>query len=238
MNEHDLHNRIQQNVLERLKRGVPMRSRAYFIVRLTVLAITSLLVLALTAYVLSFIVFSLHESGEQLLLGFGLRGVQTFLILFPWLPAIVDVLLIVFLDWLLQGFAFGYRVPLLVLFCVTLAASGVIAAVINGTAFNGHLLDLADRGDLPILGQAYENIRGSHRDAGVFRGTITMIDGDQVTITHDDQDHDADDGTQNIVLPPGYATSSLSIGERVFVLGTPTGPVVQADGMEEMSPDQ
>lgn len=239
MNERDLQLEIQNKVLERLKRGgVLMRSRWYFVGRIALSAAVSLLVLALSAYIISFIVFSLHESGEQFLLGFGARGVQTFLALFPWLPALADVALVVFLELLLQGFKFGYRVSLLTLFCIVLAASGMLAAAINLTPFNLQLLGLADRGDLPVIGQAYEDIRSSHRDAGIFRGAITATSGNEITISHDDGDHDEDDGTWNVILPPGYATSTLSVGERVYVLGTPSGPIVQAEGMEEMSPGQ
>jgi TM2 domain-containing membrane protein YozV len=238
MNEHDQQLKIRENVLGRVKRGVPMRSRAYFVARVAASAIVSVAVLAISAYVLSFIAFSVHESGEQFLLGFGGRGIQTFLVLFPWLPAIVDIALIIFLEWLLQGFKFGYRLPLIALFAVVLIASAAIAAAIYITPFNGQLLDMADRGQLPVIGHAYEEIRDSHQGAGVFRGTVTAIDSDQITIGHNDGDHDADDGSWNVVLPPGYSTSTLSIGERVYVLGTPSGPVVHADGMEELSPDQ
>jgi TM2 domain-containing membrane protein YozV len=235
MNENDVQ-KLQRNVLERVKRGVPMRSRAYFVGRIFATAATAVLVLAVSAYVFSFIAFSLHESGEQFLLGFGSRGIQTFFVLFPWIPAIADILLIVLLEWLLQGFRFGYRIPLLTLFLVALILSGALALAINATPLNDQLLDLADRGQLPLIGPAYEGIRSSHRNADVFRGSITAIDGTEVTISHNDNDHDADDGTWVVALPPGYATTSLSVGEQIIVLGTPNGPVIQADGMEEMGP--
>ncbi|MDR3571671.1 MAG: hypothetical protein P4L81_05780 [Candidatus Pacebacteria bacterium] len=235
MNEQDLQKRIRENVLERVKR-VPIRSRAYFIARIALSAIVSLFVLALSAYVLSFIAFSLHESGEQFLLGFGIRGIQTLFVLFPWVPTIADILLVIFLEWLLQGFKFAYRIPLITLFAVVFTMSGVLAAGIYSTPLNGQLLGLADRGNLPLIGQAYEDIHNSHHDAGVFRGTITAITGDQITVSHNDYDRDLDDRALTIALPAGYATSTLSIGEQVFVLGTPNGPVVQADGMEEMPP--
>ncbi len=155
MNENDLQQKIREKVLERIKRGVPMRSRAYFVVRAAASAVVSLLVLALSAYILSFITFSVHESGEQFLLGFGGRGLQTFFVLFPWLPTTLDIVLILFLEWLLQGFRFGYRLSLATLFGAVLVISTVAAALISATPFNGQLLGLADRGRLPIIGQVY-----------------------------------------------------------------------------------
>jgi len=226
-------------VLERLRRGdLRMRSRTYFIGRVVLAGALSLFVLLISAYVLSFIAFSIHESGEKFLLGFGVRGVETFFALFPWLATLVDVALIFILEWLLQSFKFGYRISLLLLFGVIVVTSGLVASAIALTPLHMSLLGMADRNDLPVVGEMYEGVRGSHEGQGVFRGTITSIQGNEITITHNDGDHDADDGTRQIIVPAGYSTSTLSIGGRVYVFGAATGTIIQAYGIEPLSPDQ
>lgn len=234
-----LQQRIRKNVIERIERGeVSMRSRAYFVVRVALAAAVALLVLVLSAYILSFVVFSIHESGEQFLLGFGARGILVFLALFPWLTLAVDIALIFFLEWLLQSFKFGYRSSLLALFGVAATFSVVVAALIGLTPAHGYLLKMADRGDLPIVGRLYRSIRDSHEDRGVFRGTITGIQGDRITIAHDDHDHDADDGTRIVILPEDYSTTTFGVGERVYVFGTPGSTTIQAYGVNRLSSDQ
>lgn len=239
MNNDNLQKKIEQKVLERLRGGkIAMRSRAYFATRVTLTIAVSLLILMCSAYILSFIAFSIHESGEQFLLGFGGRGIRTFFALFPWLALLADIALILFLEWLLQKFKFGYRISLLALFGAAAAASALIAFAIGLTPLHGNLLDLADRGNLPVLREMYEGIRDSHRDQGVLRGTIISIQGNRIVITHDDRDHDADDGTRTVILPVGYSTTMFSIGERVYVFGAAASTTIQAYGVNQLSPDQ
>lgn len=239
MNTDTLEQRIRQKVIDRVERGgVTMRSRAYFVARAGAAIAVSVLVLLLSAYVLSFIVFSIHESGEQFLLGFGRRGVQTFFTLFPWTILGVDIASIAFLEWLLQSFKFGYRISLLALFGAIVLVSILLASTINLTPLHGDLLERADHGNLPIIGEMYERIRDSHGDEGVFRGTIAAIQGNQITIMHDDNDHDADDGTRIVILPTGYSTTTFSVGERVYVFGRAGSTTVEAYGLNRLSPDQ
>ncbi len=238
MSEHNRQQEIQQNVLARIRGGAAhMHSRSYFVGRVAVTITAAILSLSLSTFVLSFILFSIHESGEQFLLGFGTRGAATFIGLFPWVPLMVDITLWFLLEWLLQGFKIGYRFSLLSIFLVLLVSSTVLAVVVNLTPLHGMLLNRADRGQLPIIGGMYESIRDSHQAQGIFRGTVTLIDGNTIVITHDDTDHDRDDGTQTVVVPDGQA-STISVGSREYVFGSFDGRVVQAYGVQTLSPGQ
>jgi len=241
MNEHNSQLEIQKKVFERIRGGgaAHMHSRTYFVARIALTAAVALLTLAVSAFVLSFIVFSIHESDEQFLLGFGSRGVATFFALFPWLSLVADILLLLLLEWLLQGFKIGYRFSLLSVFIGVLAVSTVLAVVVDLTPLHKTLLDRADSGRLPVGGEMYESIRDSHQDQGVFRGTVTSVQGSQFVITHSDGDHDADDGTQTVIVPPDVALDfSLHVGDRVYVLGSLTNGVVQARGIGVLTADQ
>ena len=238
MSEHDIQQEIQSKVLERIRGGkTHMRSRAYFVARIVVTAAVALLALAVSAFVLSFIIFSIHASGEAFLLGFGARGIFTFFALFPWLSLIFDIALLIMLEWLLQGFRFGYRVSLLTMFVVVFAASALLGVLTELTPLHSTLLDRADRGGLPLIGEAYESIRDSHQDKGVYRGTVASVAGDQIVVMHNDGDHDPDDGTWACDLPP-ESGATLRIGDRIYVFGTKVGNVVQALGFQKLSPDQ
>jgi len=237
MNDQNLQQEIQQKVLERIKSGkVRMHPRAYFVVQIIVTLAVAVLALALSVFVLSFIIFSIHGSGEQFLLGFGSRGVATFLMLFPWVMLIIDLAIIFLLEWLLQGFKLGYRISLLSVFLGVFILSALLAVIVDLTPIHQVLLGRADEGDLPIIGQLYESIRDSHEGQGIFRGTIVSIQGNEITITHNDGDHDADDGTRTVILPQD--APQLQIGDRVYVYGNGSGDQIQAYGIELLSPDQ
>lgn len=234
MNDQFTHD-IQQKVLARVHRGeVQVRPRIYFVLRIAALITLALLALVLSAFVLSFIAFSIHESGEDLLLGFGGRGIFTFITLFPWVELLLDILVVLALEWVLQGFRFGYRVSLATLFGTVLAGSAVLAVAFYFAPVHSLLLDRADQGELPFLGDIYEQVHDSHADQGVFRGTVTSIQGNTIIISHDDHDHDVDDGTRTVALPPNHPP--LSVGDKVYVFGSPNGQEVRADGVGRLPP--
>jgi len=214
-----------------------MRPKYYFVLRLVSTITIGFLTLIVSVFVVSFVLFSVHESGEAFLLGFGKQGILTFISLFPWALVVVDIALVVFLEWLLRGFKFGYRFSLLAIFIGIFLLSIVLGVIVNFTPLHQTLLGEADRGALPFGNDVYESLRDSHANQGIFRGTITSINGNQIVITHNDGDFDADDGTRTITLP---STNSLSfkINDRVYVFGTSTDKTVGAYGIKKLSPEQ
>jgi hypothetical protein len=237
MNKDNLEQNIQKNVLEKIRRGrVHIRPKAYFIARLGFTIFITLLALIISAFVVSFVAFTVHESGEQFLLGFGWQGVLTFFLLFPWVSLLLDIAILFFLEWLLQGFKLGYRISLLTIFIGIFACSSVFGIVISFTPLHQVLLDKADKGTLPIIGEIYESVRDSHTGQGVFKGTITSMQGNKIVIFHDDKDHDEDDGTRTVVLPQSYPP--LHVGDRVYVFGSFSNGEITARGVNMLSPNQ
>ena len=229
---------IKGNVFEKIHKGEAlMRPRIYFITRTVLLAVISVIALTLAMFVLSFAFFSIHESGEQFLLGFGQRGLLAFITLFPWLPFLLTLVLILLLDYLLRYFKFGYRVSVLEIFLIALAVVMIAGVGINYTPLHSILLDTADRNGLPFLAPLYEKIHDSHQEQGVFRGVISSIHSNEFFITHDDKDSDTDDGTSTIVVPAGFDTATLHVGERVYIAGTLVQGVVDAYGIQEFTTD-
>ncbi len=238
MNEETTQQEIQKNVLARIKSGdTHMRSRLFFVVRVAATIAAAAIALIFSGLVLSFIIFSVRESGEQFLLGFGSRGIVTFFALFPWLAFALAIAALFVLEWLLQGFKFGYRISLLSIFLVACVVSASFAALVNLTPLHGVLLGRADKDSLPVIGEMYETVRDSHANQGVFRGTIMAIQGKVIFITLSDRDRDADDVAWTVSLPPGN-TEPLSVGDRVYVLGTSTGTSVEAYSIEKFAPLQ
>ena len=237
MNKTHLELQIQNGVLEKIRAGqVHMRPRIYFVARLMLTLLVAILALVISALVVSFVFFSVHESGEQFLLGFGSRGILTFLLLFPWASLLLDIVTLLVLEWLLQSFKFGYRISLLAVFLGIFACSTILGILVTLTPLHSVLLNQADQGVLPVIGEMYESIRDSHADRGIFRGSIRSIQGNKIVLVHDDRDHDSDDGMQTIILPANYPP--LNVGDRVYVFGSPSGGVIQAQGIKKLSPEQ
>jgi hypothetical protein len=227
---------IKTKVLDKIEKGdVHKRPKAYFIAQVLLITLLCVMGAALSIFILSFMIFSFYQSGEQFLLGFGTQGVITFFALFPWMLLILDILLFVFIEWLLRYFKFGYRIPVVwgLLGILGIALFGGI--IVSLTSLHSTLLQKADQDGLPIIGELYESIHASHSGQGVFRGTIKSIQGNQFVIFHNDRDRDVDDGILSVIVPSGFDLASLAVGEKVYVAGIASSGTIQAYGIGELS---
>ena len=228
---------IQHAVLEKIRSGsVKKLPHAYFMFRVVATLLVSVLLLIISSFVISFVLFSFYVSGQQFLLGFGLEGIIVFLKLFPWGLCILDIALLFLLEWLLQGFKFAYRIPLLNIFLGIVGASILIGVLINTTPLHTLLLQRADQNNLPILGGAYEHIFDPHEDQGVCHGIVTSVgttsDPAEFVIQHNDVDHDQDDGIFIVTPVPDTMLPPVHIGDRVLVFGVLSQGHIQAHNVQ------
>jgi hypothetical protein len=214
----------QDTILKQIENGtLCMRPRILFTLRFLAVLGTALVVLLLSSYVGSLILFSLEEGGEELLLGFGMRGVLTFLALFPWRLLLVDIVAIVVLRFLLQGLRPIYRFSFSTVLLVLGIASVLLALLISSTPLHRFLLERALTDELPLIGGLYNDLHTPDESQGEFRGTIIRIEGRTLIIAHDDGDHDADDGVRIITVPESADMATFTIGEEVYVAGEEFG---------------
>lgn len=151
---------IKSLVLEQIQTGkINMRSRFYFVFEVVSMIAVAVLTFIISSLLISFIVFSLIASGKLFLFGFGMRGFIMFFFLFPWPLLIVEIMLVVLLEWLIKRFKFGYSTSLSRLVSVILFASIVVGIAINITPFHSALLRRAEQRKLPIIGDYYRDIR-------------------------------------------------------------------------------
>jgi hypothetical protein len=229
-------------ILEKIKSGkVNMRPKYYFMLRLVALAVTIFITFLLSAFIVSYVIFSINAGGEINLLAFGPRGLYHFILTLPWLILVVDVLLIVFLDWLLKGFRFGYNSSILFLFVVTMVSITALATLINYTSFHRKLMRRAENNTLPIGGGFYMGIRMSHGNQGIFRGQIVSIESTSTFyMKHNDLDSDTDYHVIEVVTPQNsdVFTLFLAPGDEVFIAGDKTSTGIRAYGIRKLTAAQ
>lgn len=224
---------IKNKVLEKIKKGdIHIRPKIYFVVQVVLVISVGILAIIASAFVLSFAFFSIYQSGELFLLGFGLRGLMTFLGLFPWLILILAGLLVFIFEWLMRHFKFNYRLPILYTSIIAVFLISILGLLISISPFHNNLLNQADRKELPFLGNLYENIRKPNEVKGEFKGVVVSISTSTLNITHDDLDNDTDDGTRTVNIPKGYDVQKLHIGDKVYVAGDESSDKINAYGLE------
>ena len=226
---------MKEKLLERIRGGeLTMRPRAYFTIKIVILGLVAIAILVVSVSILNFISFSLRLNGHDSLLRFGPQGALLFLQLFPWMLLITDIVLVVFLEWLVRQFRFGSKIPILYLLAGILIATVSVGLVIDrGTTFNDTFLDRADQHRLPgPFGDYFEGARRSPSpDSGMCKCTVTAIKGNILSA----EDIDVGTTTHLTIIVPfddsHATTSSLSVGDVVFIAGIRHGNTIEAFGI-------
>ena len=136
MNENNNHNQINESslrdikshVLQQIQAGkISMKPKFHHLLKIISLVVVACFTLLISSFLVSFIVFSIVESGKLFLLGFGARGFLIFFFLFPWSLLVIEIAFIILLEWLIKKFKFGYRSSLTTLILVILCISILIS---------------------------------------------------------------------------------------------------------------
>lgn len=222
---------LREQVLAKIQtEKVTMRPRIFFMLKLSSLVGVALVVLVLSVSILSYILFSIRASSAASLVYFGPSGWWAFIQFFPWWLLLADLGSIILLQWMLRQFRFGYRSPILYLLVGLVVVVGGTSVFLDQHRFNDQaLLGARDR-HVPLIGGFYDQgKRPPGPREGGCRCTITAILGNTLQVL----DIDPDKSTPyTIVLPAGTATSSLYVGEVIFVGGHAHGNTIDAYGVD------
>ena len=218
-------NNLKNAILEKIKSGeVKMRPKAYFIVKVGSLMLVAFLTFVVSVLLISYTLFSLHVGGQIFLLGFGARGFYEFLIVFPWILVLIDLALLLFFDYLMKKFKFGYGSPIVYLFLGSIGLIIIFGVLLNLTSFHRGLLDRAEHKHLPFMGGFYNDLKQSHKEYGIFQGQIVSLATSSFSFQYIDNDPETDDPIVNVYIPAGFNIESiLSSGDEVFVAGDMIG---------------
>jgi len=226
---------IKDKVLEQIHAGrVHMHSRTYFVARISAIVGTAIAVFLVAIFFASFVMFALNESGHVSLLTFGPRGLSIFFSLFPWLIIGFVVALLILLEFILRSFKFGYRIPIMRVFGAVAGFAVIASILVFVSPLHSQLLEIADNDALPVIGELYKVTHISHAEQGVFRGVVTSSASSSFTISHDDLNRDADDGTW-VVSPAKTDSHNIpKVGDDVYVAGDIEGNVIHAYGIQKL----
>jgi hypothetical protein len=232
------HKNIKDELMERIRSGtVEMHSSSYFALRVGALFFCVVLALIISVFIFNFIFFSFRLSEQSELLGFGPRGLLFFLLIFPWKLLVLDGALLFAAERLLRQFRLGYRhsvsallLSLLILTC----AFGF--ALDRGTSLNDDMLERAHHHVLGPAGEFYEAApRPWSLESGVCKCVIDEVSTSSVVAHH----LGATSTVLYLIFPKGFATTSVHVGDVLFIAGDRDGDSIEVFGVHEhVSPQQ
>ena len=224
-----------QNILEQIRKNeLTLTSKTYFRLRFAAFICVVVAVLVVSAFLSSFILFTIQASGQASLIGFGPAGWQVFLVLFPWGLSALEIGLIILLQRLLRSFRFGYKVPVLYLMGGVLLVMLASSFVIDKTPLHNLLLQQADKNQLPPpFGNLYEDARRLPPPGyGIFFGTITSITGNTLSIALLNPMDTSTTTAVTVIAPSGQTTVQEKVGDRIFIQGKIMHGQIQAQDIK------
>jgi hypothetical protein len=239
MNEDNTHN-LKERVLGKIQAGeVKMKPKMYFALQVILLGILAAATFAVSWLLVSYIFFTLRAGGYIYLLGFGTRGVYHFIMVFPWIILLIDMILLLIFDSLLKSFKFAYHSPVIYLFLGSLLVITLLASMVNFNSFHEVLLRRAEQQRLPIMGSLYAGIRRSNGRGGVFQGVVVELEGNTFEMRPYRQDEATNTPLIRVVFP-GHASTTqfLKVGDEVFVAGKALNNEIEAYGIGKISSKQ
>jgi hypothetical protein len=238
--------RVKNNVLDKIRSGeVKMHSKYIYFFKVSVIIALAVFVTFISSALISFIMFSVIVSGRLILLGFGFRGLVTFIITFPWLLLLIDLGLVVMLERLIKHFKFGYRTPLVYSIGAIVAANIIIGIVIYESPLHHTIARNARVHHIPVIGDTYRHVRLPPREFGVFRGVVTSMGTSSFVVQSINVDADSDADNQNgasttsirtVFVHPDIPFQNIIMkGDYVFVAGDIRGDDIFAFGLQKLS---
>jgi len=202
------------------KNQTKMRPHWYFLTRAVLVIIAAVMLFLLLLYVVSFIIFALHQDGGWFAANLGLSGWSLLFMALPWGLLLVSLILLLLLANLLKRYTFVYHQPvfyLLITFVVLVAFGGFFVAA---TSLHEGLSQYAEN-NIPVLGNIYTY--ETALPANVHRGEIIAFTNDGFLI----ENEFGTTSTVTVASGTGIAfPSNLNVGDIVLVFGPRQG-----DGM-------
>lgn len=227
---------IKDQILKKIESGeIHMKSKAYFVFRLGLLAVLIFLIFIVSTFLLSLVIFSINTNGNLFLLGFGAKGFYDFLLALPWFLLIINIGLILFLDQLLKSFKFGYKSSIMYLFIVTFIFITILSTLINLTSFHGNIAQRAQDKNLPLGGNGFYEGMAPRPYSGTFKGTVLFIEENTFDISYTRTRGASLELAKVVAMPNIEVGEFLKIGDTVFVAGTLYDGNITAYGIKKLN---
>lgn len=213
--------------MQRIADGKARMRPAWHFGLLTILwTLGILIVLFTTILLVSFIIFTMRQTGAMSAPAFGLRGLSPLLSAIPWLLVVFSGLGVLVLELLSRHFAFAYRKPLLRTLALIVGLAVIGGVLFARTPMHQRLFDRAARGGLPIAGPMYQRY-GFGADGAIHPGIITSLSGGVMTLSS----RRGASITVRITDATDVADDVLAVGRPVIVLGERDGASINALGI-------
>jgi len=151
MNEQDQNNKDRQDgqLLNKINSGeVKMRPRVYFVLRAALAVVGTIFLLAVSIFLISFLIFVVKGRGSGL-------NLHIFVSVFPWILLGAAVLIVLALSWILYNYSLAYRNPLIYVPLAVIALIILISVAMQLISFHERFERFSVRRRVPVFEMFY-----------------------------------------------------------------------------------
>lgn len=228
---HNQHSNTEDKILGDIKDGkIKMKPRLYFIAKGILLGFAFGILLLLTIYLASFIIFSIRISGIWFLPFFGNGHFSMILATLPWVLITLAILAIVTLEISAKKFRFVYQKP--IAYSLLAITSGILllGLLVGLSPFHARVFHGARQRSIPLLDPVYHRY-GSLEFQNVYNGIVSQIISPDFTII-------TPRGNTLTVTPPDNNTQIIEPGNFVIIIGKKENNHISADEMQIIEEDE
>lgn len=223
---------MQKKIMDTIADGdIKMKSRSYFLLRTSVWVIAGICLLLLAVYIASVIIFVMHRNGSWFVPGFGATGVWVFLRSFPWVLALLIVILLLLLELFIKKSTMVYRRPLVYSLAGLFAVAVIVGFFAARAPFHGILYERAQDGGLPVVRTMYHGpgmLKGHRPYVGEI--VVVRVNGFDM-MTYEKEAYEVT-FTQKTKIPK---MKVFRVGDVVVVMGEEDDGLITAFGVKPVS---
>lgn len=219
---------MKDKLIDTIKSGeVKMHSRGYFVARVIVTVIASVLLFLLIFFVATFIIFALQLNGGFYATGFGPSGWLIFLSALPWSLLLLSIALVLLLWILLRRYAIVYHQPFLYILLILIVVLSLAYFCFSTSSLHGGIFRYVSRYPVPVMTGVYEFETAPM--SGIYRGQVIALATSSFILAN------AAGETSTVFMLPGTVRelANLEPGDYVIIFGRGVATAtIDASGVE------
>lgn len=224
---------IHASVLSAITNGtVRMRPHWHFVLRSLGLALGVFFAGAFGVFLISFLVFALHQSGAWFVPPLGMMGISVLVRSFPWFLMGVIVIAVVLLEALVRRYAFAYRKPVLYSSLVIVFVVILGGFTLAQTSVHRFMFQRAQSNTLPFAGPLYRDY-GTRRSGHVVSGVVREVSPKGYVV-------ELSPGELVVVATTSETRSwgrmMIAPGDEIVVVGSAQRGMLRAQGIRKIMP--
>ncbi len=227
-------NNLKENLMKKINEGeLSMKPRWHFILKTFLFTVAVLLMALITVYLLSFVMFVLHENGVWFAPAFGAAGLVIFIVSSPWIIISLVGLFCFLLYLLVRNYAFSYRKPFVYSLIGVVFVVIALSSLIQQTTMHRRVHNFALERNVPGLAPFYRQAE-DFRPRDMTRGAIVGIGDDRVTIKNEND--------ENLIVVITKITKQpkdtvYKVNDEILVFGPIENGTIKARGIKLLPQD-